>query len=72
MEDRSSAMPAWMYADPALVAERKQAMALGCSACKSAFKVMEVVRCEDPRNAYQKGVPTIGRRCKLFKPLGDA
>lgn len=68
MESRSYALPAWMYRNPADVVEGNQMMASGCSACKSAFKMMGITRCEDQRNEFQRGVPSIGSRCKYFIP----
>ena len=62
-----SALPRFMYGDPADVAERLQLDELGCRACVSHELVLERVVCGDPRNELQRGVPRIGHRCRWFK-----
>jgi len=64
--DRSYALPAHHYGDPADIVEYDQMDALGCRACaKHEFVLVHSV-CSDSRNPVQKGVPNIGHRCKLF------
>lgn len=64
---RSSAVPHFMYRDPADVVERMELDQLGCRACVSHRVVFNRVLCGDVRNETQQaGVPRIGHRCKWF------
>lgn len=60
------ALPAWMYRDPANVAEQMQFNELGCKACSKACVTKLGVVCEEPKNEQQKGVPYSGHHCKWF------
>lgn len=63
----SRALPAFMYGNPELVAERKQLRSLGCRACVSHRVVLGRVVCGDVRNeTQQKGVPHVGSKCRFF------
>ncbi len=62
----ASDLPAWMWGDPAQVAERKELAELGCSLCASNVVTMMRAGCGDHRNDRQKGWPDIGSRCKWF------
>ena len=68
---KSTALPAYLYRDPAEVVENDEMLRLGCKACAKAMTVFGIVRCEDPRNESQKGVPRIGRRCKIYVERGN-
>ena len=61
------ALPAFYYRDPLDVVERNELNAMGCKACISAGHLFDRLICSDPRNEKQKGVPSIGHRCKFFK-----
>lgn len=63
----SNAMPAYMYADPALVVERQELVELGCRACGKHTYLFGKVVCTDPRKADNKNVPRIGSKCKFFE-----
>lgn len=69
MNVRSTALPAWMYGDPADVVERLELDDLGCKACSMSEMAFKVV-CTHSRNKQQKGVPQIGHRCKWFRDMG--
>lgn len=71
MNDQSNALPAWMYRDPAKVAEQMQMQELGCKACSKAGVTMHGVVCLEPKNYLQKGVPHSGQRCKWFDERGN-
>lgn len=59
-------LDAYLYRDPAEVVERLELDALGCEACRfAAFTFIRPV-CTEPRNKGQKGVPSVGHRCKWF------
>ena len=63
----SSALPRFMYRDPADVAERLELDDLGCRACVSHRLVFDRVICGDVRNEVrQAGVPRVGHRCRWF------
>ena len=66
------ALAAFMYRDPAEVAERLELDDLGCRICSSADSMFFRVVCGDHRNEKQKGVPFIGHRCKWFCEKGIA
>ena len=61
----------WMWGDPAAVAERMEQNKLGCSLCGKADENWGKMHCMDVRNHEQKGVPTIGHRCKWFVEKGE-
>ena len=61
-------LPAWMWGDPAKVAERRERDELGCALCQScAVTMVALAFCDDKHNAQQKGFPTIGHRCRWFR-----
>lgn len=62
-------LPTWMWRDPAVVAERKEQIELGCTLCASNVVTMMRGCCGDPRNGRQKGWPYIGTRCKWFDEM---
>ena len=63
---KSKALPAHCYGNPADIVEYDQMDALGCRACQQ-FKVEWTKSfCSDVRNTHQKGVPVIGHKCKWF------
>lgn len=66
MDDRTYALPAAYYRDPAETIELLEMDRLGCRACVSFGLVLGRPHCADERNAKQAGVPRIGHRCKYF------
>ena len=62
----STDLPAWMWQDPARVAERIELDALGCQACRSDTTTIGRRHCDDARNERQQGHPSIGHRCRWF------
>ena len=65
--EASRALPRHMYGDPAEVVERAEIRELGCRLCQAAAVTMMRAFCDEERNHEQKGVPTIGTRCRWFK-----
>ncbi|WP_025041013.1 hypothetical protein [Nitrosospira briensis] len=64
--DRSYALPAKYYRDPAETLEARQLDRLGCKLCTKHAKVLGRSMCMDERNKLQAGVPTVGHRCRWF------
>lgn len=64
--DGSSALPSYMYRDPALVAEENELRELGCRLCKKMAVTMMRAFCAEDRNPKQAGFPHRGHRCKWF------
>ena len=62
----STSLPAWMWGDPSVVAERLERAELGCSLCKSNAVMVIASICGDQRNTRQSGYPHIGHRCRWF------
>ena len=60
------ALDAWMYRDPAMVAERLEQDRLGCSLCHHQRVTMMRAWCGCERNHRQRGFPVVGHRCKWF------
>lgn len=69
-KENSHALPAHRYGNPADVVEFDQLRRLGCKVCKSFKVVLGRGVCGDARNAFQKGVPGVGHRCKWFAEKG--
>jgi hypothetical protein len=65
--EKSKALPARFYRNPADIVERNQMDELGCKACRHATVIWGATRCDDVRNEIQKGVPHIGHRCKYYE-----
>lgn len=70
MVNKSNALPAHYYRNPADVVEQAQLDDLGCRLCDKADEVWNRLHCMDVRNPKQTGVPTIGHRCKWFMETG--
>jgi hypothetical protein len=68
--EKSNALPARCYGDPAEVLEREQMSTLGCRACCNLVQVLGKGFCTEERNAEQKGVPRVGDRCRWFSLKG--
>ncbi len=64
---RVGAMPSMLYRDPAAVVEELELREWGCRLCVFAGDVFGRVICNEGRNSKQRGVPSIGHRCKWFK-----
>lgn len=65
--DKSYALPARYYRDPAEMLEQLQLDRLGCKLCAKHTTVLGRSFCTDERNDKQAGVPGIGHRCKWFQ-----
>ena len=61
-----TALPAYMYRNPAEIVERAEIHALGCALCQSSAITLMRAFCDQPENVRQAGFPTIGQRCKWF------
>ena len=68
--ERSTALPASRYRDPADVVEFDQMDALGCRLCTKYGEVLTKSICQEEKNEFQKGVPTIGHKCRWFVERG--
>lgn len=68
--EESRALPSFMYGDPANVVERMELDDLGCKLCTKGFSTFSRMVCREVRNEKQKGVPTIGHRCRWFNEKG--
>lgn len=64
--DRSYALPAKYYRDPAETLEVRQLDRLGCKLCTKHDRVLGRSICTEERNSTQAGVPHVGHRCKWF------
>lgn len=69
-DDRTVALPAAAYRDPAEYVASKQMVELGCRACSNAWIMDGRVACTEPRKTDHKGIPRIGPNCKYFKLKG--
>lgn len=65
-KEESSALPSFRYRDPADVVEFDQMDALGCRTCVKHEIVLCKSICKEEKNAFQKGVPIIGHRCRWY------
>jgi len=65
--ERSAALPANRYRDPAIVVEHLELRELGCVACDKHTHAFGKVMCTDPRKTTNKDVPRIGNQCKYFE-----
>lgn len=65
--NKSHALPARYYRDPAETVELNQLNALGCKLCISHAVVLGKSLCTDERNKDQAGVPRVGHRCRWFQ-----
>jgi len=61
------ALPAYMYRDPADVAETNELERLGCSLCLHVAVTIYRPFCNHPKNEQQLGFPWKGYRCRLFE-----
>ena len=68
--EKSHALPASRYGDPANIVEYDQMDAMGCRVCKSHTEILCKSVCSDERNKFQKGVPNIGHHCNWFSERG--
>lgn len=69
-DEKSNALPAGYYRDPAVVVESQQLSDMGCKACTKHIMFGGRVACTEPKKPTQKGVPFIGRHCKFFELKG--
>lgn len=65
-------LDAWMYGDPAKVAERLEQDRLGCSLCVHHRLTLMRAWCGNERNSKQRGFPVIGARCEWFEEASEA
>lgn len=61
-----TALPAFMYRDPAQVAEANEMRELACTLCRHSAVTLMRTFCANPSNPQQKGFPWKGYRCRLF------
>jgi hypothetical protein len=66
MTERSYALPACYYRDPAETLEQLELDSLGCRLCTQHVVFLGRSLCTHEKNEKQEGVPRIGHRCKWF------